>query len=262
MELISSRPRPAWVSVNRSRQTRLRVFCFPYAGGGPHVFHAWMRAFSDAVEICPVHLPGRATRLHEPPFRRIDALVDAIHEGIRTALDMPFILLGHSLGALIAFELARTLRRHNAAGPDSLVVCGCHAPQLPCTQPILHTLPDDQFVDALRDLDGTPEALLQHPDVMKMIAPGLRADLELFETYRYEHEAPLDCPIRAFGGLADTRATAAEIQAWRAQTTASFTAQHLPGGHFFPQQSGGLFVRLLSGLAYESLHARPITHAR
>jgi medium-chain acyl-[acyl-carrier-protein] hydrolase len=262
VELTRSRSTAAWVNVDRSRKTRLRVFCIPYAGGGPHVFQPWTRAFSDGVEICPVHLPGRATRLHEPPFRRLGPLVDTLYDGIASALDTPFMLLGHSMGALIAFELARALRRRQAPRPEHLIVCACHAPQLPLTQPILHSLPDDEFIGALRTLQGTPEAMLQHPDAMKMIGPGLRADLEVFETYRYEPAAPLDCPIQAFGGLADARATAGEIDAWRAQTTASFAAQHLPGGHFFLQQSGGLFVRLLSSLAYEALRARTPSHSR
>ncbi len=249
-----SHDRAAWITpITRPRNVRLRVFCFPYAGAGPHIFAPWANAFPDGVEICAIQLPGRAARIRERPFTTLGPLVEAIGEQIAPSLGTPFILLGHSLGALIAFEVARHVRRHVGSSPAQLIVCACRAPHMPHTQPILHDLPDEQFIDALRHLNGTPEELLQQPGVIKLIAPALRADLAVFETYQYRSEAPLASPIRAFGGLGDARSPADELSLWRQHTTGPFTAQCIPGGHFFIHQSGSLLVRLLATIVYEVL---------
>lgn len=243
-----------WIArVHSPRHVRLRLFCFPYAGAGPQIFAPWAKAFPEGVEICPIQLPGRGLRLREPPFTRLAPLVEAVREGIAPALDVPFMLLGHSLGALVAFELARSMRRHLGPAPVQLIVSACRAPQLPHTHPVIHDLPDDRFIHALRELNGTPEEFLRDSGAFQLIVPALRADLAAFETYEYRPDAPFDCPIRAFGGLADDRAPAEQLRAWRAQTTGDFTMQCLPGGHFFIHQTGALLVRLLATVTYEAL---------
>jgi medium-chain acyl-[acyl-carrier-protein] hydrolase len=253
-----SHDRAAWMTpINRPQNVRLRVFCFPYAGAGPYIFAPWANAFPDGVEICAIQLPGRAARIREQPFTALGPLVDAIGEQIAPSLRTPFILLGHSLGALIAFEVARHVRRRFGSNPAQLIVCACRAPHLPHPQPILHDLPEEQFIEALRHLNGTPEELLQQPGVIKLIAPALRADLAVFETYEYRNDAPLACPIRAFGGLGDVRTAADELRLWRQHTTGPFTAQCVPGGHFFIHQSGNLLVRLLATIVYEVLRDGP-----
>jgi len=148
-------------------------------------------------------------------------------------MNLPYVFFGHSLGALIGFELACQLRRQNSTDPVHLFVSGRRAPQIPDPNPPIHQLPEAEFIDELRRFDGTPEEVLKHPELMEIFLPVLRADFALLETYEYTSEKPLDCPITAFGGLQDRKATREELAAWRDQTHGDFRLQLFPGDHFF-----------------------------
>jgi medium-chain acyl-[acyl-carrier-protein] hydrolase len=148
-------------------------------------------------------------------------------------MDVPFAFFGHSMGALISFELARYLRRIHHPGPVQLLVSSHRAPQLPERNAPLHKLSEAAFIDGLARLGGTPQAILQHAELMKLIIPTLRADFELCETYTYTPEPPLDCPISVFGGAQDTLVSVQELQGWHAQTRHAFTLSMLSGDHFF-----------------------------
>jgi medium-chain acyl-[acyl-carrier-protein] hydrolase len=157
-------------------------------------------------------------------------------------MDFPFAFFGHSLGSLISFELTRRLRRQNAHCPLQLFVSGCYAPQIPNPNPPIHQLPDAEFIEELRRLNGTPQAALDNPELMEVFLPLLRSDIRLYETYVYEPEAPLDCPISAFGGLEDEEVSRQELAAWCDQTRSRFNMQMFPGDHFFwnGKESNGL----------------------
>jgi medium-chain acyl-[acyl-carrier-protein] hydrolase len=148
-------------------------------------------------------------------------------------MDSPFAFFGHSLGALISFELTRRLRRQKTPSPLQLFISGCRAPQIPNPDPPIHQLPDAEFIEELGRFNGTPQAVLDNPELMEVFLPLLRSDIGLWETYVYDHEAPLDCPISAFGGLADEEVSREELAAWRDQTRSSFSMQMFPGDHFF-----------------------------
>jgi medium-chain acyl-[acyl-carrier-protein] hydrolase len=211
----------------------LRLFCFPYAGGGAPVFHPWREALPPAVEVCAVQAPGRGVRLGERPFTRLLPLVAALGGAIQSLLDRPFAFFGHSIGGLIAYELAHHLRAVDGPAPAWLFVAGCNPPQLPNPHPPIHDLPDDDLIDELRALDGTPETVLDHKELMALMLPALRADFALLETYRYRPRPPLAMPIVAFGGADDRRAPPDGLDAWREQTSVGFELHVLPGGHFF-----------------------------
>ncbi|HEX6290701.1 MAG TPA: thioesterase domain-containing protein [Herpetosiphonaceae bacterium] len=231
---MSGSPFDVWIAHRKpSAQARLRLFCFPYAGGGASVFRAWVDEMIPQIEVCPVQLPGRETRLAEAPLTRVPAVVEALAPVLLPRLDLPFAFFGHSLGALIAFDLARYLRRFYQQSPAHLFVAGCAAPQISDLRPELYNLPEPEFVAELRRLKGTPEDVLQQPELLQMLLPGLRADFELGSTYRYAPEEPLACPISAFGGLADPEISRDELDAWREQTQAKFVLRMLPGDHFF-----------------------------
>ncbi|MGD8212189.1 MAG: thioesterase II family protein [Desulfobacterales bacterium] len=224
------------VWIKRSRQdpqTRFRLFCFPYAGGGASFFRTWRERLGPDIEVCAVQLPGREERLTETPFVKLSSLIDVLTEVLYPYLDLPFAFFGHSLGSLISFELTRRLRRQKAPGPMQLFVSGHRAPQIPDPDPPIHHLPDAEFIEELGRFNGTPKAVLENPELMEVFMPLLRSDIGLDETYVYDHEAPLDCPISAFGGLEDKEVSREELAGWHDQTRSRFNIQMFPGDHFF-----------------------------
>jgi medium-chain acyl-[acyl-carrier-protein] hydrolase len=161
-------------------------------------------------------------------------------------MDVSFAFFGHSMGALISFELARHLRRIHRQGPTRLFISAHRAPQLQDSNAPLHDLPEPALIDMLSRLGGTPKAILQHTELMKVMLPILRADLALCESYIYVSEPPLDCPISVFGGEQDSLVSAQELGAWRDQTSDSFTLNMLPGDHFFLHSQQDSLLRMLS----------------
>jgi medium-chain acyl-[acyl-carrier-protein] hydrolase len=243
MSMIEAKP---WIIRTRDRP-RLRLFCFPYAGGGVAPFRQWSERLPPEIEVCPVHLAGRESRLKEPPAVQLAPLAQELARALAPVMDdVPFALFGHSMGALICFELMRYLRRMLYPMPIHLFVSAYRAPQLPDIHAPLHRLPDARLLATLRDLGGTPQAVLQNAELMSLMLPVLRADLMLCETYTYTKERPFACPITAFGGAQDTMVSEAELQAWRQQTSATFRCHMLPGDHFFLQSEQSALLRLLS----------------
>ena len=224
----------------------LRMFCLPYAGGSASLFHRWPERLADLVDVGAVELPGRGRRLAEPAHERTAPLVEELLEGLRSQLDVPFVLFGHSMGALLAFELARVLRRRDGPMPRALLVSGCGAPHLSSPRPSIHDLPADEFASALRALNGTPPEVFDHPDLLDVLMPTLRADFKLCETYAFIAEPPLDCPIVAFGGTEDTDVTLTALDAWREHSRARFTSYVCPGGHLFLQTAESWVLDLIA----------------
>lgn len=224
----------------------LRLFCFPYAGGASHIFRAWPQSLPPTVEVCPVNLPGRGNRLLEPPFTNLTLLVQSIAQSLLPHLSKPFAFFGHSMGAIISFELARYLRKEQSPEPVHLFVSGRRAPQALDTEPSTYNLPEAKFLAYLRRLNGTPGEILEHPELMRLMLPLLRADFELVETYSYSKDAPLNCSITALGGLKDDRVKPAQLEAWRKQTSGHFSLQMLPGGHFYLHTAEPLLLEILS----------------
>jgi medium-chain acyl-[acyl-carrier-protein] hydrolase len=223
-----------WISFRKpDPKTQLRLFCFPYAGAGALIFRKWSDGLPPDIEVCPIQLPGRGTRLTEPPFTQLSCLVEALAPALVPLLDKPFAFFGHSLGALIGFELAREMRRQYGVHPVRLFVSAGRAPQIPHRAAPIHTLPDNQFLAELRRLNGTPRELLDHEELMAVMLPILRADFALYETYLYSTEPSLNCPISVFGGLQDRRVKDSDLEEWRSQTSASFSLRMFPGDHFF-----------------------------
>ena len=222
-----------------------RLFCLPYAGGGAAIYKGWAPLAPPALQIAAVQLPGREHRLAEPAFSGLETLVPSLLEGIRTHLDRPFAIFGHSMGALIAFELARTLRRRELPSPAHLFLSGHRAPHLPDRRPPIHALPDAEFWPALRKLGGTPDEVFAHPELMALIEPALRADFQLCETYAWREEPPLDIPLSVFGGSDDPNVERSELEAWRDVTRGPVTVEMLPGDHHYLHQA----QRLVSAVA-------------
>ena len=241
--------------VDANPHTAVRLVCFPYAGGGSWAFRRW-GALAASVEVCAVELPGRGRRMAEPPIRRTASLVPLIARGLEAHLDLPCAFFGHSLGAVLAFEVARLLHRTSGVSPLHLFVSGREAPQLPDDGPKYHGLPDEELKSVLRDLNGTPAEVLENADLMGLMLPVIRADLELSETYSYASGIPLDCPITAFGGRRDATVRPDRLLAWGELTTASFAVRLFEGDHFFLHQAAGPMLRAV-GHELERYAGRP-----
>lgn len=237
-----------WVRCPRpSDQAVARLFCLPYGGGGAAIFREWPRDLWPAIEVWQVQLPGREARHREAPRSRLDELVQPIAEALLPHLDRPYAIFGHSMGALIGFELARLLRRKAAPDPSHLFVSARRAPHVTDAHAPLHALPDQDLVEALcRRYNGMPRAVLESADLMRLFLPIIRADLTLTEVYTHTREEPLVCPISAFGGLDDGAVLRDDLAAWGDHTRGSFTLRMLPGGHFFLQT---IRQRLLSAIS-------------
>lgn len=236
-----------WLSCQRvSSLASLRLLCFPYAGGSASIFHRWSDGLPAAVDVCPVQLPGRGSRMLEPSITNMPSLIEAVAEAVLPHLDRPFAFLGHSMGATISFELARYLRAKHNVEPVHLFVSGCRAPQSSRDRLLIYDLPDAAFLEELRRLNGTPGEVLEHPELMQLMMPMLRADFELAQTYAYSAGAPLSCSITAFGGLQDKGVSRRQLEAWGTQTGANFSLHMFPGDHFFIHQSQPLFFKALS----------------
>jgi medium-chain acyl-[acyl-carrier-protein] hydrolase len=235
--IVTPRPNPA---------ARLRLLCFPHAGAGASVFTAWPELLPPDVEVRVVQMPGREARLNERAVTRWEQAIDQVIESLRPRLHEPFAVFGHSLGALLAFELARRLRRERLPAPLRLFVSGRRAPHVPSPDRMLHALPDEAFVTELRRLTGTPEDLLRSPEMLAIFLPLLRADLELAETYVHRDDAPLSIPISAYGGDADPDVPPETVEAWRLHTASTCRTVIFPGGHFYVNERRAAVLAELS----------------
>lgn len=236
-----------WIASRKlSPQARVRLFCFPYAGGSASMFRTWSNALPADVEVCPVQLPGRSARLMERPFTEMSPLIQVLAPALSSLLDKPFAIFGHSLGSLIGFELARQLRRQYGVNPVRLFVSAGRAPQVPRRDAPIHTLRAKEFLAEVRRLNGIPMELLEHEELMEIILPILRADFALYETYSYSAEPLLNCPISTFGGLQDRKVSRSDLEAWRDETTEFCSLRMLTGDHFFLNTAQPLLLQMIS----------------
>lgn len=238
-----------WLAFCNPRpDAALRLFCFPYAGGGATFYRGWASELPAAVDVCPVQLPGRETRIREQPIAELGALVEQAAAALAPYLDRPYCLLGYSMGALIAFELARHLNRSGRAAPRHLIACAYRAPHLPYHSVLRHDLPRDEFIRVLGELEGTPPAALESPELIDFMLPLMRADCRICDLYEFRDETPLTCPLTVYGGMDDADAGEEALSAWHRLTGAAFELKVFPGGHFFAHSSRRNFLDALAAL--------------
>jgi len=224
---------------------RMRLFCFPYAGGGAHAFRAWQAALPPYVEVCAVQPPGHGNHFRQRPFTRIGPLVQAGSEALFPLLDMPFSFFGHSMGALLGYELAQHLRGAHGIEPQRLFVSGSPAPQFAENHEPIYGLPHDEFIEELRRLGGTPREVLENEELLEVMLPMLRADFEVVGTFTHSERPPLSCPITVFGGLRDEEVSREELEGWREHTNAEFSMRMLDGDHFFLHEFETLLLQYI-----------------
>ena len=230
---IESALRGRWLPFS-GREGRIRLYCLPHAGAAASAFRPWVGRL-DGVAVCPLQLPGRETRSDDAPYVRMGPLVEELAQVVlEDARGGPYALYGHSLGALVGFEMIHEIRRLGGQQPVHFLLSACSAPQLaePDVRFTGAHLTDDQVLGLLRLLGGTPESVLTHPFFLRTVLPVVRADLTVKNTYDYRQRQPLDVPITTFAGVDDPRASVEAIAAWREQTAGRFQAHTLSGGHF------------------------------
>ncbi|MFM7363677.1 MAG: thioesterase II family protein [Cuspidothrix sp.] len=224
----------SWVTCPQPNpEAKLRLFCFPFAGGSSTAFRTWPNYLPKTIEVCPIEIPGRGRQIKSPLYTEIQPLVQKIATNIIPYLDKPFAFFGYSMGALIGFELIRLLRSAYNFYPLYLFIAARGAPQSPNQNLPISQLPDADFLVEIAEFNGTPLAVLENTELMEIFLPIMRADFTLLESYIYRKEPPLDCPITAFGGLQDQSVSYNSLLAWQVETIADYSLQMIEGDHFF-----------------------------
>nr|ACH88364.1 predicted thioesterase [Karenia brevis] len=227
-----------WISACQARpEATLRLICFPYAGANASVFRPWASHFPESIELHAVRLARRTAKTEPRVDDRLSAVVQELSHAIQHDIPGPFAFFGHSLGALLAFEIARDMNHRHIPGPLCLFLSGRRAPQLPPDSSPIHDLPTNAFLRELKDLNGTPPEILENAELMEVFLPILRSEIRLAETHVHRSSAPLTCPITVFGGKQDDAISRNALVAWRENTRGAFALRMFPGDHFFIHSS-------------------------
>lgn len=238
----------SWLTcAQANRAAKMRLFCFPYAGGSAQLYHKWAASLPATVEVCPIQLPGRGNRMKDPPFHHMTPMVKAVSTAILPYLQKPFCFFGYSMGAIIAFELTRLLQREYGLKPLHLFVAGRTAPQVVIDKPHTYHLPETEFLESLNDLNGTPKELLANTELMQLMIPLLRADFEVCQTYSFAPSLRLDCPMSVYGGTQDEHVSLDDYEAWKDETTGPFKLTMFDGDHFFIHSHQQQLLQTLAG---------------
>jgi medium-chain acyl-[acyl-carrier-protein] hydrolase len=222
-----------WIRLNRSAEST-RFFFFPFSGGTAQVFKPFAALLPPDAGCYSLELPGRGRRFCDEPYGSITEIVNEAISTISPLIgNLPYYFFGHSLGAMIAFELAREMRRKKIALPSHIFVSGARAPQVVRRERNCHDLGHDEFIKKIREMGGTPEEIFENKEMLEIILPVLRKDFKAFETYKYIDEDPLNTPITSIGGLSDKFVTENDISEWGHHTTGYFSSHMIEGDHFF-----------------------------
>jgi len=197
--------------------------------------------------VCPVQLPGRENRIRESPYTDILPLVEALAGQVQMYLQKPFALYGHSMGALLAFELARILQRKSAPLPQTLFLAAHRAAHLPLRRAPLYALPNEELIQALRRLGGLQEEVLEDRELLDILLPTIRADLTVCDLYDYSPDTPLNCPFQLYAGRDDKEVLPEDMESWGQHSTKGSSLRIFSGGHFFLRSDGDALMQAIAG---------------
>jgi len=229
-------------------EAQVRLFCFPHVGGGASIYRSWPQRLDERIELLAVELPGRGRRFGEAPFRSLAEALRIFHASLDASFfDKPFFLFGHSMGALLAYEWSWMLAEQGRVLPKALALSAFGAPHRAAPpRRFLHDLPDLEFIGELQRLKGTPSEVLQHRELMDLLMPMIRADLQMVETYRHAPRGKLTLPFLLMGGQEDVEVAQERLEAWRELTDAGCKLEIFPGDHFFIQSAKDRVIDRLS----------------
>ena len=231
---------------------RIRLYCIPHAGGGASAYRTWQDSLPSIVEVQAIQLPGRENRLMEKPFSDAREIAAILADVIAPDLDRTYAIFGHSMGALVGFELLRELRSRNAPSAGHFFPSAFRAPQAINPDAAIHELPDMEFLNELnRRYDAIPAAALESEELLELILPGIRADTTVCDGYEYRDAPPLDCPITILGGESDPIVKRELLGPWGEQTVATSELCLFPGDHFYLQPGQEALLKLISARLLE-----------
>ncbi len=238
----------AWLRCTHPRpDDPLRLVCLPYAGAGASAFLPWTAPLAGVAEVWAAQLPGRERRLAEPPAGNMAELVPPLLDAVTTLVRPPFAIFGHSMGALLGYELARHLVERGGPVPQRLVVSAARPPGAAPTGDGAYRLDDAALTGWLRALGGMPAEMLDDAGLLELILPAVRADLCVVASYRPDRSEPLPCPVDAVAAADDPLVTPAEVGGWNRYTTAGFSLTVVPGGHVYLHDRPPPLRHLLTG---------------
>lgn len=245
MERTPMKAPASWtLSLPPPPAARLKLYCFAHAGGGASAFVRWPQRLPSDVHVIPVQLPGRENRFNEPMPRSAPELVDAVVSNIAFG-DGPFAFIGHSMGAVLSFEVARALRRAGKTLPKLLIASASTPPQGGYGHITIHQVFGPDMVAQLRKY-GTPEVVLGNKEILDLFAPVIQADSRLVHAYRYTPEPPLPVPLVLYHAVDDPTVDVTRLEGWRELTSARFSMRTFRGGHMYLHPGDDLFF---AGLA-------------
>lgn len=233
------------VELNQHRQPQFRIFCFPYAGGGPSVFRNWKTLLPPQAGGFSLHYPGRESRFSEPFIQDFSTLVSYATQAIEPFAEEAFVLFGHSLGALLAFETARKLEQQGHI-PKLLIVSGRQCPTTPSKRKPISHLPEQDFLQEMATYNGTPAQVLANQELMELLSPMIRADFYLAEHYKFQENGRLlSCPILALASRQDTWISPEAVASWSKFTKGGFDSKWFEGDHFYLNHQSEVLIQCI-----------------
>ncbi len=252
MELKTNRDK--WFFCRKPNpQASIRLFCFPFGGGGASVFHNWADAMGNDIEVRALQLPGRETRFTEPREKDLNKLINDIEQAIEAYQDKPFAIFGYSFGALLAFEVSRKLARQGKKMPIHLFIAALQAPQVPDAHPPISALPNDDFIRKVEYFYEPQGEAWNNLELREFLLPVLKDDIALYESHVYREDALLPCPIDVFAGEHDLSIPLEATRHWSEQTSNTINHHVFPGGHFFIDNSINEITGLVSNALKQKL---------
>ena len=238
-----------WFKIyNANPNPKLRLFCFPYAGGSAQIFSEWSAKLPSSIDLFAIQAPGRGRRFSEPPIACLKSKMQILHKEILPYTDVPYMFIGHSNGALLAYELARELQKSGNCNLKHIVISAKRAPHLPSIKEPIHDLEQKLFIAKLKEYDFTPDEVLENDELMELFSPMLRADFSLSETHCFDKDTPLESDVSLFWGNQDEDVPLNDILAWKDLIKGKTNTVEFYDGHFFITKSQELFLQEINRL--------------
>jgi len=240
--LVDSR----WFLITRPKpRAQYRLFCFPYAGGSATAFNSWEDLLPSSIELVAIQPPGRANRMDEDPLTSVADMAGQLARALPSMLDRPYLVYGHSLGAIVSFEVLHALQAGRLPAPRWYFCAARRAPQAPPRIGPIHEYPLEKFKSELKSFNGTPDVILENDDLMELLVPMLRTELKAAYVYHREPDAKLECNVSVFGGARDQVVLPQELAGWQDHFSAPMDLRIFAGGHFFMEDNKKLVVNAI-----------------